>query len=46
MTETLEVLSMAALTLTTFLCAIFLIAVGLGMISSYYMRTRSPRLED
>lgn len=44
--ETLEVISAAALTLTVFLTTLYLIAIGAGMLSSYYMRTKSPRLED
>lgn len=42
----IEVLSAAAAALTLFLCTLYLIAIGAGMLSSYYMRTKSPRQED
>ena len=42
----IEVLFIAALTLTVFLCTLYLIAISAGMLTSYYLRTKSPRLED
>lgn len=42
MIETLEVFSAAALTLTVFFCTLYLIAIGAGLLTSYYWRTREP----
>jgi len=38
--ETIEVLSLAALTLTVFLTTLYLIAIGAGLLTSYYWRIK------